>query len=117
MNSFVNAQGLVKIRLGCSKDLLLTFSSSNIVTHSNGYIKGDKIFLFFIIVGEANVLLKLNYLQSRVETQYGKIIFIKPSNIKHFIERSSVRSKKWVPSGFSVLDGFYSFFHKMATLM
>ena len=38
----------------------------------------------------ANILLKLNYLQSRVETQYGKIIFIIPSNIKRFIERSSV---------------------------
>ena len=90
--------------------MLLNISSSNIVTHSNGYMKGDKYCLTYI-------LLKLNYLQSRVETQYRKIIFIKPSNIKHFIERSSVRSKKWVPSGFSVLDGFYSFFHKMATLM
>ena len=90
MISFVNAQGSVKIRLAYSKALLLTISFSNIVTHSNGYIKGDKIFLFFIIVGEANVLLKLNYLQSRVETQYRKIIFITPSNIKHFTERSSV---------------------------
>ena len=45
---------------------------------------------FFIKVGVANVLLKLNYLQSRVETQYRKIIFITPSNIKHFIERSNV---------------------------
>ena len=45
---------------------------------------------FFIKVGVANVLLKLNYLQSRVETQYRKIIFITPSNTKHFIERSSV---------------------------
>ena len=64
-------------------------SSSNIVTHSNGYIKGDKYFYnFFIKVGAANVLVKLNYLQSRVETQYRKIIFITPSNIKRFIERS-----------------------------
>ena len=70
---------------------------------------------FFIKVGVANVLLKLNYLQSRVETQYRKIIFITPSNTKHLIERSSVtfkfyKVKKWVPSGFSVFDGFYSFF-------
>ena len=43
MISFANAQGLVKIRLACSKALLLTISSSNIVTHS----KGDKyLFLF-----------------------------------------------------------------------
>ena len=34
MISFVNAQGSVQIRL----------ASSNIATHSNGYIKGDKYF-------------------------------------------------------------------------
>ena len=38
------------------------------------------------------------YLQSRVNTQYRNIMYITPSNIKHFIERSS--GKKWVPSGF-----------------
>ena len=85
MISFVNAQGSVKTRLASSKALLLTISSLNIVTHSNGYIKGDKYF-FFIKVGAANVLLK----QNRVATQYRKIILITPSNIKHFIERSSV---------------------------
>ena len=47
MISFVNAQGSVKIRLACSKALLLTISSSNIVTHSNGYIKGDKYLFFY----------------------------------------------------------------------
>ena len=46
--------------------------------------------MFFIKVGAANVILKLDYLKSRVETKYRKIIFITPSNIKHFIERSSV---------------------------
>ena len=46
MISSVNVQGSVKIRLACSKALLLTISSSNIVTHSNGYVKGDK-YLFF----------------------------------------------------------------------
>ena len=34
MISFISAQGLVKIRLACSKPLLLTISSSDIVTHS-----------------------------------------------------------------------------------
>ena len=81
--------GLSKDQIRMFKSLLLTISSSNVVTHSNGYIKGDKYF-FFIKVGEANVLLKLNYLQSRVEMQYRKITCIIPSNIKHFIERSSV---------------------------
>ena len=89
MISYVNTQGSVKIRLACSKVLLLIISSSNIVTHFNGYIKGDKHFLF-IRVGVANVLLKLHYLQSRVETKYRKIIFIIPSNINYFIERASV---------------------------
>ena len=48
MISFINAQGSVKIRLACSKVLLLTISSSsNIVKHSNSYIKGDKYFFFY----------------------------------------------------------------------
>ena len=46
MISFANAQGSVKIRLACSKALLLNISSSNIVTHSKGYKKGDKYFFF-----------------------------------------------------------------------
>ena len=75
MISLFKAQGLVKIRLACSKALLLTISSSNIVTQSNGYIKGDKYFSCY---------------KSRLETQYGKITLITPSNIKHFIQRSSV---------------------------
>ena len=89
MISFANAQGSVKIRLTCSKALLLTISSSNVLTHSNSYIKGDKYFFFFIKVGKESVLLKLHYLQSRVETQYRNILFITTSSIKHFIERSS----------------------------
>ena len=47
MISFANAQGLVKIRLACSKALLSTISSSNIVTYSNGYIEGNKHFFFY----------------------------------------------------------------------
>ena len=47
MISFANDQVSVKIRLACSKALLLTISSSNITTHSNSYIKGDKyLFLY-----------------------------------------------------------------------
>ena len=61
MISFDNAQGSVKIRLACSKVLLLIISSSSIVTHSNCYIKSDKYF-GFIKLGAANVLLKSNYL-------------------------------------------------------
>ena len=74
-------QGLSKDQISCSKASLLTVLSSNIVTHSNSHIKGDKYF-FFIRVSAANVLLKQNYLKSRVETQYRKIIFITPSIIK-----------------------------------
>ena len=46
MISFVSAQGSVKIRLACSKALLLTISSSNFVPHSVGYIKVDKYISF-----------------------------------------------------------------------
>ena len=34
MIPFISAQGLVEVRLACSKALLLTISSSDIVTHS-----------------------------------------------------------------------------------
>ena len=47
MISFINTQGSKKIKLECSKTLLLTISSPNIATHSNGYIKGDKNFFFY----------------------------------------------------------------------
>ena len=47
MISFVNAQDSVKITLAYSKALLLTISYSNTVTHSNGYLKGDKYFFFY----------------------------------------------------------------------
>ena len=43
MISFVNPQDSVKI----SKTFSLTISSSNIVTHSNGYIKGEQYFFFY----------------------------------------------------------------------
>ena len=89
MISFVNAQGSVKIRLACSKALLLTISSSNIVTHSNGYIKGEKYFYFYKSrCGKCPTETKL--FTKRVETQYTKIVFMTPSNIKHFIERLCV---------------------------
>ena len=89
MISFVNAQGFVKIALACLKAFLLTISSSNIATDSNDYLNVANI-SFFIKVRAANVLLKLNYLQNREKTQYRKVIFIPPSNIKDFIERTSV---------------------------
>ena len=81
MISFVNTQGSLKMRLACSKAFLLTISSSNIFTYSNGYVKGDKYFFLYKKTA-ANVPLKLNCLRSTVETQYRKIIFIIPSDIK-----------------------------------
>ena len=47
MISFVNTQGSVKIRLACSKALLLTISASNMTTHSNGYISKVNKYSFF----------------------------------------------------------------------
>ena len=81
-------------RLAYLKALLLTFqpfgiSTFQISSHIVMVILKVTNISLFIKVGAANFLLKLNYLQSREETQYGKI-FIIPSNIKHFIERSSV---------------------------
>ena len=49
MISFANAKGSVKIKLACSRVFLSITSSSNIITHSNGYIKGGKHFFFFKI--------------------------------------------------------------------
>ena len=89
MVSFVNTQGSVKIKLACSKALLLIISSSNIAIHSNGYIEGDK-HSFFYKSRCSKCSPETKLFKSRVETQCRKIIFITPSNIKHFIERSSV---------------------------
>ena len=43
-------------------------------------------------VRAANVLLKLNYLQSRVETQCRKIIFTTPSNIRVRLHVTEMKS-------------------------
>ena len=45
MISYANAKGLVKIRLACLRVFLLIILFSNIVTYSNGCMKGDKSFL------------------------------------------------------------------------
>ena len=74
--SFISVQGSVKIKLACSKALLLTIPSSNIMTHSNG----DKYFFFYKSwCGKCSPETK--QFTNRVEIQYRKIIFITPSNI------------------------------------
>ena len=66
MISLVNAQGSVKIRLACSKAFLLTISSSNIVTHYNGYIKGKKyLFVYKSRCGKCSPETKLFAKSSR----------------------------------------------------
>ena len=47
-----------------------------ILSQSNGYIKGDKYF-FFIKVGAANFVLKLNYLQCKDTIQKDHIYHTK----------------------------------------
>ena len=63
MISFANASDSVKIRLSCSKVLLLINFIADcemlLKIHSDGCTKGDK-YLFFIKVDAANVLLKLD---------------------------------------------------------
>ena len=53
------------------------------------YIKGDKYF-FFYKSWCAKCSPETKLFTNRVETQYRKIILITPSNIKHFIETSSM---------------------------
>ena len=80
MISFANAQGTVKITLACSKALLLTISSSNIVTHSNGYVKDDKYFFFYKSrCGKCSP--ETNYLQSRDSTERSYLSHQAISNI------------------------------------
>ena len=55
MISFVNAQGSVKIRLPCSKAMVLTTLSSNIATHPNGYTKVDKYVFYTRRYGSLNM--------------------------------------------------------------
>ena len=81
--SSVNAQGSVKIRLACLKGLLLTTSSSNIITHFRGYIKGEKHFFFYKKCSPENKL----FTKSSRDTIQKDYIY---HTIKHFIERSSV---------------------------
>ena len=75
---------------------------------------------FFIKVGAAKVLPKLDYLQSR-DTIQKDIIFITKSNIKHFIERCNLLNFRGVKNGyrqdFQYLMASIHFFLKMATLM
>ena len=85
MISFANAQGSVKIRLACSKALLLTISSSNIVTYSNGYIKGDKFF-YKSRCGKCSPETKLFTKQSRDTMRKDHIYHTK--QYQTFIERS-----------------------------
>ena len=66
MISFANAQGSVKMKIACSKVLLLInyFDRRLYSLLRIHYIKGNKYF-FFVNVGAANLLLKLNCLKSR----------------------------------------------------
>ena len=91
MISFVNAHGSVKIRLVFSKALLLTISSSNVIKHSNGYIKGDKYFFFYesrCVKCSPETKTKLFRKYSRDTKQKDHIYHTK--QYQEFIERSSV---------------------------
>ena len=93
----------------------LTISSSNIITHSNGYIKNDKYFFFY-----KSRSCKCSPETKLLEKQYRKIIVITQSNIKHFIKRSSVifgRVKNGYHQDFQCFMVSIHFFHKMATLI
>ena len=104
MISFTSTHDSIKIRLAWSKVLLLIILSSNMVTHAKWLycIKSKKYF----------VLLKLNYLQSRLDTIYKDHIYHNKQT-KTFYRKIKFDllnfrgGPKWVPSSF---DGFFSFF-------
>ena len=86
-------------------------------------------FSIFIKVGAANVFLKSNYKVEYyrkiifITTQYRQIIFITPSNIKLFIETSSVnyqtleRCKMGTIKMCNIWWFLLTFFYEVATLM
>ena len=122
MISFVNAQGSVKIRLACSKALLLTISSSNIVTHSNGYIKGDKYFFFYKSrCGKCSPGTKLFTKKGRDAIQKDQIYHTKQYQIFYRKIKWDFLNLRGVEDGyhqdFQYLMVSIHFFHKMATLM
>ena len=91
-----------------------------LITHSDKYfffIKGDK-YLFFIKVGAASVVLKLNYLQSRIDTvKKGHICHTKQYQTFYREIKCDFLNIRGVPKRLSIFDPFYSFFHQVATLM
>ena len=122
MISFVNAHGSVKVRLACSKALLLSISSSNIVTYSNGYIKGDKYFFFYKSrYGKCSPETKLFKKYSRDAIQKDHVYQTKQSqtfyrNIKY--ELLNFREvKNGYHQNFQYLMVSIHFFHKMVTLI
>ena len=122
MISFVIAQGSVKIRLACSKALLLIISSSNVVTHCNGYIKGQKYFFIYESrCGKFSPETKLFTKSSRDTLQKDHIY-----HTKHY--QTFYRKIKWYFLNFRrVKNGYHQdfqflvvsihFFYKMTTLM
>ena len=116
MISFVNAQGSVKIRLACSKALLLTISSSKIVTHSNGYIKGDKyVFFHKSRCGKCAPETKLSTKQSRDAIQ--KYYHTKQYPTFYKKIKCDLLNFREVKNEYHQDIVHIHFFHKMATLM
>ena len=78
---------------------------------------------FFINVDAANVLLKLNYLQSKVGIQYREIIFINTKQYQTFHRKIKCDLlnfggvKNGYNQDFQYLMVSIHVFHKMATLM
>ena len=122
MISFINAQGSVKIRLACSKPLLLTISSSNIVTHSNSFIKGDKyFFLKKSRCCKCSPETKLFAKQSRDTIQKDHIFHTKQYQTFYRKIKSDLLDSRGIKYGyhqnFQYLMVSIHFFHKMGKLM
>ena len=101
---------------------LVIISSSNIITHSNGYIKGEKYFFFYKKrCGKCFLETKLFIKQSRDTIQKDHIYHTKQYQTFYRKIKCDLLSFRGVKNGchqdFQCLMVSIHFFHKMTTLM
>ena len=114
--------GPSKDQISMFKRLVLTISSSNIVTHSNGYKKGHKYFLFYNSrCGKCSRETKLFTKQSKDTIQEDHIFHTKHNQTSYRKIKCDLLNFRGVKNGyhqdFQYLMVPIHFFHKMATLM
>ena len=109
---------------GLSKDQISMFKSPVINQLLNGYIKiATTIFLYKSRCGKCSLEVKLFIKQSQSRV-YAERSYLSHQAISSNLQKDQVqlinfqRGAKWVPSRFSIFDGFYFFFFpEVAMLM